>query len=65
MTDDLLTEEEAAKFCQLALTYFKNLRRTGRGPAFVRPSPKVAMYYKSDLTAWKASWPTIEPTTKN
>lgn len=62
MTDELLTECEAAGFCQLALSYFKNLRRTGRGPTFLRPSPRVTMYRTSDLQAWKASWKTVQPT---
>ncbi len=62
MEDELFSEDDAAEFCQLALHYFKNLRRTGRGPAYVRPSPKVTMYYRSDLEAWKASWKTVDPT---
>jgi hypothetical protein len=59
MEDDLMTEGEAAVFCQLKLTYFKNLRRAGRGPTFVRPSPKITMYFKSDVETWKASWATV------
>jgi hypothetical protein len=62
MEDKLLTENEASEFCQLALRYFRNLRRTGRGPAYVRPSPKVTMYYRSALVAWKNSWETVERT---
>lgn len=62
MEDKLLTEDEASALCQLALHYFKNLRRTGRGPAYVRPSPRVTMYYRSAVQAWKASWKKGEPT---
>lgn len=60
MTSELLTEGQAAAFCQLALSYFKNLRRTGRAPTFLRPSPRVTMYRTSDLEAWRASWTTVE-----
>jgi predicted DNA-binding transcriptional regulator AlpA len=62
MEDQLLTEDKASEFCQLSLSYFRNLRRTGRGPTYVRPSPKVTMYYRSDLEAWKASWKTVGQT---
>jgi hypothetical protein len=63
--DELLSEREAAEFCHgLDYEYFKNLRRTDHGPTFVRPSPHVTMYRKSDLEAWIASWPT-KPATKD
>jgi len=61
--DELLSEREAAEFCHgLEYEYFKNLRRTGYGPMFVRPSPHVTKYRKSDLEAWIASWPTKSTT---
>jgi hypothetical protein len=56
---ELLSEREAAEFCcGLEYEYFKNLRRTGHGPNFVRPSPHTTMYRKENLEAWIASWPT-------
>jgi hypothetical protein len=61
MTGELLDEEAAARFCKLPLTYFKNLRRTGRGPTFLRPSPRVTLYRTSDLETWMGSWVTVKP----
>lgn len=65
MKDELLSEKDAAAFCQLALGYFKNLRRTSRGPAFVRPSPHKTFYKRSALEAWRSSWLTVVPTKEN
>jgi hypothetical protein len=61
MNDELLNEQEAAAFCGLSLNYFKNLRRTGHGPSFVRPSPHMTLYFRSTLEAWTSSWAQITP----
>lgn len=60
MNEKLYGEYEAAVYCGLDPAYFRNLRKTGHGPTFVRPSPHVALYRQSDLDAWKASWLTFE-----
>jgi hypothetical protein len=65
MTYELLDEEAAANFCGLRLAYFKNLRRTGRGPTFQRPSPRMTVYCSRDLETWKASWATVESVSAN
>jgi len=57
MSDELLNETEAAEFCGLETEYFKNLRRSGHGAIYVKPSERVILYRKSDLEAWIASWP--------
>lgn len=59
--DVLLTEDEAADHCQLDRAYFYNLRRTRRGPPFVRPSPHKTLYRIADLDAWKENWETVKP----
>jgi hypothetical protein len=64
MSDELLNEMEAAEFCGLENEYFKNLRRSGHGPTYVKPSERVVLYRKSDLEAWIAAWP-IRSATKN
>ena len=56
---ELLEEKEAAALCGLSHSYFRNLRRTGRGPTYVRPSPHRTLYKKSDLEDWCASWATV------
>jgi hypothetical protein len=58
MNEKLFTETEAAAFCDLGTKYFKNLRRTGRGPTYVRPSPHMTLYRKSHLETWLKSWST-------
>jgi hypothetical protein len=56
MSNDLMTEHEAAEYCGLDPKYFRNLRRTGHGPSFVRPSPHMTLYFRTSLEAWKSSW---------
>lgn len=63
MTNELLTEQEAADFCGLASQYLRNLRKTKQGPIFIRPSPHTTMYRRSDLESWVAAWQIIEPQT--
>jgi hypothetical protein len=55
MTTELLDERDAAQFCGIDLTAFRNLRRTGKGPQFNRPSPRKAFYRLDDLEAWTTS----------
>jgi len=56
MKEELLDENEAATLCGLETKYFRNLRRTAHGPKYVRPSPHVTLYRKSDVEAWRDSW---------
>ena len=63
MKEELLNEKEAAEFCGLDAGYFRNLRRTGHGPAYVRPSPHMTLFRKPVLEAWLNSWLTATPTT--
>jgi hypothetical protein len=62
MKEELLTDKEAADFCGLDAKYFRNLRRTGHGPTYVRPSPHATLYRKADLEAWRDSWLTATST---
>lgn len=61
MEDRLIEEREAAVLCGLDPTYFRNLRRTSHGPRYVRPSPHVTLYRKSDVEAWRDSWLCADP----
>jgi hypothetical protein len=63
MSDELMTEPEAADYCDLDFKYFRNLRRTGYGPGYVRPSPHTPLYFRATLDSWKSSWPKITPST--
>ena len=65
MTEELLTEQQAADFCGLAAQYLRNLRKTGQGPIFIRPSPHTTMYRRSDLESWIAAWQIVEPKTNS
>jgi hypothetical protein len=58
---DILNEEEAAHYLCLAPTYLRSLRRTKKGPRYVKPSVRVILYHVTDLDVWKASWQTIGP----
>jgi hypothetical protein len=64
MSDELLNEIQAAELCGLHDEYFRNLRRSGHGPPYVKPSERVILYRKGNLEAWIASWPT-KPTTED
>jgi hypothetical protein len=35
--------------------YLAQLRFTGRGPKFLKPSPKVVLYRESDIITWLES----------
>lgn len=57
---EIYTEQEAADYLGLTPTYMHSLRRTKRGPAIIKPSPRVIRYRKSDLDAWRGSWATVQ-----
>ena len=64
MTDELLTERQAAAFCGLDFKYFRNLRKTKQGAAYIRPSAHTTLYRKADLEVWVGTWKIFEPKTK-
>lgn len=58
---EIYDEYEAAEYCKLDHNYFRNLRKTGHGPTFFRPSPHVALYRLVDLDEWKDAWVIVRP----
>jgi hypothetical protein len=63
--DDLLTETEAARYCHLGIEYFKNLRKRGTGPTYLKVTGKTIRYRTADIEAWIAAWPEKPAKTDN
>jgi len=50
---------DAAHYCDLKEDYFGNLHREGRGPEFVKPSPRRVFFTTRALDTWMASWTVV------
>lgn len=51
-----LTPDQAAAYIPGATKgYLAQLRFTGRGPRFLKPSPKKVLYIESDIIEWLES----------
>ena len=48
----LLTEDEAGRYLGFSGRTLQKWRWTGRGPSFVRISPRCVRYRRRDLDAW-------------
>lgn len=55
-TDDpLMTTEEASEYLKATVLHLAQLRHRGKGPTFIKFSPKKVLYRKSSVDAWLAS----------
>ncbi len=52
--DELLTQDEAARFLRCAPRTLEGKRVAGDGPRFVRLSPRMIRYRRSDLESYVA-----------
>jgi hypothetical protein len=52
----LLDPEAASEYCGLPLQGFRNAYTNGRGPSFIMPTRRKAMFDPRDLDRWIASW---------
>jgi hypothetical protein len=50
--DPLLTPREASAYSRITETNLAQLRFRGKGPRFLKPTPRTVLYRKSDLDAW-------------
>lgn len=50
--DELLTTPAAGKFIATKPGTLQNWRSAGRGPAYVKLSPRRVLYRRSDLERW-------------
>jgi predicted DNA-binding transcriptional regulator AlpA len=49
---DLLEPSEAAHLLGLSVATLARWRMAGKGPAFVRPAPRLVRYRRADIDAW-------------
>lgn len=52
MSDQLMTPPEASAYTRLSEGALGQLRYTGKGPHFLKPTAKTILYRKSDLDKW-------------
>ena len=45
----------AAEYCGVSKSLLEKLRLEGRGPAYIKLSPRLVVYSSADLDAWLAS----------
>ena len=45
----------AAEYCGVSKSLLEKLRLEGRGPAYIKLSPRLIVYSPADLDAWLAS----------
>lgn len=50
-----MTPDDAAVYIPMEKGQLAQLRYTGHGPLFMKPSPRVVIYRKKDIDAWLAS----------
>jgi predicted DNA-binding transcriptional regulator AlpA len=47
-----LSPEQVSEWTQISVAALGQLRYTGRGPKFLKPTPKTVLYRESDVQAW-------------
>lgn len=52
MTTDRITPKEAAELLGISTATLARLRRTGKGPPFSQPVPRVVLYLRTDVEAY-------------
>jgi len=51
---DVLDAQEAAVYLRTSVSTLAKYRMSGKGPAFIRQSPRKTLYRRADLDAWLA-----------
>ena len=49
----------AAQYCGLAEDYFLNQHPAGRGPEYIKPSPRRVFFSTRALDNWMESWKVV------
>ncbi|MBC7596085.1 MAG: helix-turn-helix domain-containing protein [Kineosporiaceae bacterium] len=47
-----LDPDQAGDYLHLTVGHLAQLRYRGQGPRYLKPTPKVVLYRRSDLDAW-------------
>ena len=47
-----LTIREASAYIPMTTAHLAQLRFTGKGPKFLKPTPRTVLYRKGDIDAW-------------
>ena len=49
----------ASQYCGLEEDYFRNQHREGRGPEYIKPSPRRVFFTTRALDNWMATWKVV------
>ncbi|WP_225733308.1 helix-turn-helix transcriptional regulator [Pseudoclavibacter sp. CFCC 14310] len=49
---DLLKPSEASEYTRLSVANLAQMRYLGKGPKYLKPTPRVVLYRRADLDAW-------------
>jgi hypothetical protein len=52
----LLSKEQAARYCGLPRKFLSMCCKRGTGPTFIRPSQKTMFFRPEDLDRWIRTW---------
>jgi hypothetical protein len=55
----LCNYKTGAQYCGLAEDYFRNQHKEGRGPEFIKPSPRRVFFSTAALDAWMRTWKVV------
>lgn len=47
-----LTVHEAAAYIPMGIQHLAQLRYTGKGPKYLKPTPRTVLYRKADIDDW-------------
>lgn len=52
MNDQLMTPEEVAGYTHVSVVNLAQLRYQGKGPQYLKPTPRTVLYRRADIDAW-------------
>jgi hypothetical protein len=52
MNESLMKPPAASEYTGISIANLAQLRYLGKGPAFLKPTPRTVLYRKADLDAW-------------
>ena len=60
LNEPLYDWDGAAAYTHVSVKRLKTCHRTGCGPSYIKPSPRILMFRQRDLDDWVNSWERVE-----
>ncbi len=57
--DKLCNYKSGARYSGLEEDYFRNQHKEGRGPEYIKPSPRRVFFSTAALDAWMRTWKVV------